>query len=71
MGLTDEVESADEALSAVHAFAVEELSESERATVDRAIAHLDGLVFGRHSRTLIWNAACQPRTVIPPRLLRG
>jgi hypothetical protein len=33
----------------VRAFAVEELSESERATVDRAIANLDGLVFGRHS----------------------
>ena len=28
----------------MRAFAVQELSESEPATVDRAIAHLDGLV---------------------------
>jgi hypothetical protein len=33
----------------MRAFAVAELSESERATVDRALAHLEGLVFGRHS----------------------
>ena len=48
-GLTDDWGRLDEALKAVRAFASAELTESEKETVERAIAHLDELLFGRHS----------------------
>jgi hypothetical protein len=47
--LTDDWGRLDEALRAVRAFAPSELTDSEKETVERVIAHLDDLLFGRHS----------------------